>query len=93
MIDLDGYICLSDFRYSRIIAQREQIPCTPLLNHEETASSLTSEQSGYRAPEAILGWSVEERADVWGFGAVLYFMLFGKVSLHIRLNSCSNVMA
>jgi hypothetical protein len=33
----------------------------------------------YQAPEVLLGWTYDFAVDCWGFGILLYFMVFGTV--------------
>jgi len=37
----------------------------------------------YIAPETVLGWARNAAADWWSFGALVYFMVFGMVSLPV----------
>lgn len=47
----------------------------------------------YQAPEILLGWSHDCVVDCWGFGMVLYFMYFGKVSCLLHLYTAAMLTA
>ncbi|EIN13296.1 kinase-like protein [Punctularia strigosozonata HHB-11173 SS5] len=78
LIDAWGHIVVTDFGSAKQIA-------VPLLNSAEDQLSYitTTENSSvgtpeYQAPEVILGWPHDYAVDVWGFGLLLYLMIYGK---------------
>ena len=78
-ITKDGHVKILDFGLAK---RAEQV------RHEEVTSAPTEEQHtqpgtvlgtmGYMSPEQVRGLAVDQRSDIFSFGAVLYEMLSGK---------------
>ncbi|KII94414.1 hypothetical protein PLICRDRAFT_50385 [Plicaturopsis crispa FD-325 SS-3] len=68
MIDRDGHIVLTDFGCAKMLGG----PGTSLRRTVTTCGTRE-----YQAPEMLLGWSHDFAVDCWGFGLLLYVMLYG----------------
>lgn len=53
-------------------------PLDPTVSLEMTAAGAILGTPGYMAPEQVQGTPVDERADIWAFGVMLYEMVTGK---------------
>ncbi len=73
LIANDGHILLTGFE--RSIFMEPSRAGARRLEPVESAGSPTILQ----APEVILGWGCDRKADLWGFGLVLCYMLSGMV--------------
>lgn len=67
LIDTDGQVKITDFGLARL---------------SNTTSKMSKEQSTagtamYMAPEQIIGGKIDQRADIWSFGVVLFEMING----------------
>jgi len=69
VIDAHGHIVLTNLGRAKLVEH-----------------SVDSNQRGppgdtmeYQAPEVLLGWTYDFAVDCWGFGILLYFMVFGTV--------------
>lgn len=76
MIDRDGHIVLTDFGCAKMLGG----PGTSLRRTVTTCGTRE-----YQAPEMLLGWSHDFAVDCWGFGLLLYVMLYGSVRLYLIL--------
>jgi serine/threonine protein kinase len=71
MVDRNGMVKLIDFGLVRILHELDTLP----VPHDTTFLS----KADYLAPEQALdSYSVDFRADVYGLGAVFYFLLTGQ---------------
>lgn len=76
LVDGQGCVRITDFGISRIMV--------PPLHAGATLGTLGAGDGwtfGYSAPEQILGKRVDERADIYSLGAILYELLTGKLPL------------
>ncbi|KAF8168459.1 hypothetical protein B0H34DRAFT_855162 [Crassisporium funariophilum] len=74
MLDADGHVVLTNFRCASFLPQT--VPNGD-EGYDTTLSSFERDITEYQAPEIILGWAHNTAVDCWGFGILLYFMLFG----------------
>jgi hypothetical protein len=75
----DGGVKLLDFGLAKAAsnALAESAPTTTLGAEGSRLAGVVGTPA-YMSPEQALGQAVDERADIWAFGAVLYEMLTGK---------------
>jgi eukaryotic-like serine/threonine-protein kinase len=75
----DGRVKILDFGLAKL-TQRTPDPgdSGPTLTHQGTEPGLVMGTVGYMAPEQVRGQTVDHRADIFAFGAILYEMLAGK---------------
>ncbi|KAK1224969.1 hypothetical protein PQX77_012118 [Marasmius sp. AFHP31] len=74
-IDGDGHIVLIGFEHAYVENDSDR---SQYSSARESVSFALSSQHEYRAPEVLLGWTHDYAVDCWGFGCVLYFMLYGE---------------
>ena len=73
--DQSGHVVISNFEFAEFVAS------SWLNTGTFSCDFLTYPRAQcYQAPEILLGWAHDSVVDSWGFGMVLYFMYFGKVS-------------
>jgi serine/threonine-protein kinase len=73
----DGTVKVLDFGIAKALETRS-ISGTPLTTPAVTETGMLLGTAAYMAPEQARGKAVDERADIWAFGAVLYEMLTGQ---------------
>ena len=74
---LDGRVKILDFGLATLHDSAPQASPSPELP-AETTRSLVAGTAGYMAPEQVRGEVVDQRADIFALGAVLYEMLAGR---------------
>ncbi len=78
----DGTVKLLDFGLAKAIedptASRDDPEHSPTLTLGVTRIGVILGTAAYMSPEQASGKTADRRADIWGFGAVLYEMLSGK---------------
>jgi eukaryotic-like serine/threonine-protein kinase len=73
----DGRVKILDFGLAKLTQPQEEIdPTSPTLA-SATEPGVVLGTAGYMSPEQVRGQSVDHRADVFAFGAILYEMLAG----------------
>ncbi len=73
----DGYVKVLDFGLAKLIEDRPG--GLPALNESaETVSGIILGTVNYMSPEQARGEKVDERTDIFSFGAVIYEMITGK---------------
>jgi eukaryotic-like serine/threonine-protein kinase len=77
----DGTVKVLDFGLAKAWddeAPRDDPSHSPTLTHQFTRAGVVLGTAAYMAPEQARGKTVDRRADIWAFGAVLYEMLAGR---------------
>jgi eukaryotic-like serine/threonine-protein kinase len=80
MLTSDGVVKLLDFGLAKAFSgnPNEASPAhSPALSVAMTQQGLILGTAGYMSPEQASGQATDQRADIWGFGVVLYEMLTG----------------
>lgn len=81
MILPDGYVKVLDFGLAKLTNLEKMLhsnPDAPTASIIHTQSGLIMGTVNYMSPEQLRGQAVDERADIWALGAVLYEMLTGQ---------------
>ena len=73
----EGGIKVLDFGLAKMLAPDGEAPQASGANLHETAQGLVMGTASYMSPEQAQGRAVNERADIWAFGCVLFEMLTG----------------
>jgi serine/threonine protein kinase len=85
VIATDGHVKILDFGLAKLTqaeparAVASTLPTTPAIG---TNPGMILGTMGYMAPEQLRGQTVDHRADIFAFGAVLYEMLSGERAFH-----------
>ncbi len=74
----DGTVKVLDFGLAKIAGQRATAAESAVLATETTRVGQIMGTAAYMAPEQARGKAVDNRADIWAFGVVLYEMLTGR---------------
>jgi serine/threonine protein kinase len=74
----DGQIKILDFGLAKLTQRPLDRQETELTRTSGTESGMVMGTAGYMAPEQVRAGSIDHRADIFAFGAVLYEMLVGK---------------
>ncbi len=81
----EGLAKVLDFGLAKAIAEDsagDDISTSPTLTAAATRAGFILGTAAYMAPEQARGKTVDRRADIWSFGAVLFEMLTGKMAFH-----------
>ena len=82
----DGRVKILDFGLAKLtqkdapLVSGTNVPTTPLADKTEAGMVLGT--IGYMAPEQVRAQTVDHRADLFAFGAILYEMLSGQRAFH-----------
>jgi serine/threonine protein kinase len=78
----DGKVKVLDFGLAKAYAgdQEVNLSNSPTLSDAVTHLGVILGTAAYMSPEQARGKSVDKRADIWAFGAVLYEMLTGQAA-------------
>jgi serine/threonine-protein kinase len=77
----EGKVKILDFGLAKALAgdgSSPDVSRSPTLTAEATQAGIVIGTAAYMSPEQARGKSVDKRADIWAFGAVLYEMLSGR---------------
>jgi len=78
----DGTVKVLDFGLAKAVdragAEGAGPTTSPTISMHATAPEIILGTAAYMSPEQVRGRPVDKRADIWGFGAVLYELLTGR---------------
>ena len=74
----DGRVKILDFGLAKLIQPSSSSSHSALMASTETEAGTVMGTVGYMAPEQVRGRTIDHRADVFAFGAILHEMLSGK---------------
>lgn len=79
-ISPDGRVKILDFGLAKALTPDEpsSMPIRAGVSPSNTLPGVMIGTAGYMAPEQTRGQSVDQRADIWAFGVVLFEMLAGR---------------
>jgi serine/threonine protein kinase len=77
----DGRIKILDFGLAKLMHTQHPDGNVPTMTHE-TDPGVVMGTAGYMSPEQVRGKTVDHRADIFAFGAILYEMLTGTRAFH-----------
>jgi tRNA A-37 threonylcarbamoyl transferase component Bud32 len=81
----EGTVKVLDFGLAKAMSSEiaeADMANSPTLSMAATRAGVILGTAAYMSPEQAKGKTVDRRADVWAFGAVLYEMLTGKQAFH-----------
>jgi serine/threonine protein kinase len=74
----EGLLKVLDFGLAKLVREADQaVEQTATYGSSDTHSGVIVGTAGYMSPEQVRGQSVDHRADIFAFGAILYEMLAG----------------
>jgi serine/threonine protein kinase/Tol biopolymer transport system component len=76
----DGHVKLLDFGLAKALEAEvpaEEVQNSPTLSAAATRAGMLLGTAAYMSPEQARGKNVDRRADIWGFGCVLFEILTG----------------
>jgi serine/threonine protein kinase len=74
----EGRLKIRDFGLAKLARGRGSSPFDALTLPQETEAGVVLGTVGYMSPEQVRGTAVDQRADIFAFGAIVYEMLTGK---------------
>ena len=74
----EGHIKLLDFGLAKVFAQESMADSPTVASPVVTIQGTILGTAAYMSPEQAKGQSVDQRADIWAFGCVLFEMLTGR---------------
>jgi len=81
-LSADGEVKVLDFGLAKAVqpdsGASQQVSASPTLTARATELGIILGTGAYMAPEQARGKPVDKRADIWGFGCVLFELLTGK---------------
>jgi eukaryotic-like serine/threonine-protein kinase len=82
-ISKDGRVKILDFGLAKLIEPKGATEGQPgVMTQLQTDAGVVMGTTGYMSPEQVRGKAVDQRSDIFSFGAVLYEMLAGKRAFH-----------
>jgi eukaryotic-like serine/threonine-protein kinase len=78
----DGRIKILDFGLAKLMQPQPEPDGNPPTISLNTDAGMVMGTPGYMSPEQVRGKSVDHRADIFAFGAILYEMLTGARAFH-----------
>jgi len=78
----DGRVKILDFGLAKLTQPESDSDAETATATHATEPGVVMGTAGYMAPEQVRGKSVDHRADIFAFGAILYEMLAGKRAFH-----------
>jgi serine/threonine protein kinase/Tol biopolymer transport system component len=81
MLGDDGQVKILDFGLARALDEPTpagQLEHSPTITAAMTQAGMILGTAAYMSPEQARGYAVNQRSDVWAFGAVLFEMITGK---------------
>ncbi|MEO8348760.1 MAG: protein kinase, partial [Acidobacteriota bacterium] len=76
-----GRVKVLDFGLAKMVAAESpstDLSLSPTASHEATRQGVILGTAAYMSPEQARGKAVDERTDIWSFGAVFYEVLTGR---------------
>ena len=79
-VKYDGTVKILDFGLAKVFNEESEGDSSesPTMTAAATRAGVIMGTAAYMSPEQARGKSVDKRADIWAFGAVLYEMLTGR---------------
>ena len=74
----DGFVKILDFGLAKLVEQKQAGLEASTVKQNQTAKGVIMGTVNYMSPEQAKGEKVDERTDIFSFGAVLYEMIAGR---------------
>jgi eukaryotic-like serine/threonine-protein kinase len=78
----DGRIKILDFGLAKVMQPQPEPDGNPPTMSRNTDAGMVMGTAGYMSPEQVRGRTVDNRTDIFAFGAILYEMLTGTRAFH-----------